>query len=322
MKTKNILGYIKNINEYLICRNKNLCFYNFWPYSKVSYYDMWFYRFIENRKIFPEKSKNKLLFYSVLGEKRLISLSNKYPKIFYTGENTQWMFGNGYNDHCLDLVDLSLGFEYISNPKYLRFPLWIMHNNFIPPEINYDNLKVLVNKLSHSNYDENEKNKFCALIARHDFGGQRKKILDQVSIIDKVDCAGLFANNSTELKAKFNDDKVTFLSKYKFNISIENSNMNGYVTEKIFESIKGTCIPIYWGSCNNPEPEVLNSNAILFWNPDENNENLLKSLKLLQNNQNAYKDFFSQPKFKPNAADVIWEKLNDLESSLRNLLKE
>ena len=43
------------------------------------------------------------------------------------------------------------------------------------------------------------------------------------------------------------ENKIEFLSNYKFSISMENSNGDGYVSEKIVESLIAGTIPIYYG---------------------------------------------------------------------------
>lgn len=45
------------------------------------------------------------------------------------------------------------------------------------------------------------------------------------------------------------DDKIRLLSTFKFSLCFENvTNVNGYVTEKIFDCLKAKCVPIYWGA--------------------------------------------------------------------------
>lgn len=45
--------------------------------------------------------------------------------------------------------------------------------------------------------------------------------------------------------------KKEILKQYKFSICFENtSNMNGYITEKIFDCFHAGCVPIYWGAPN------------------------------------------------------------------------
>lgn len=45
--------------------------------------------------------------------------------------------------------------------------------------------------------------------------------------------------------------KAEILSKYRFNLCFENTNYPYYCTEKILESIKFGCLPIYYGKGNN-----------------------------------------------------------------------
>jgi len=46
-------------------------------------------------------------------------------------------------------------------------------------------------------------------------------------------------------------DKIATLSKYKFALCFENmGNIDGYITEKIFDCFKAECIPIYLGASN------------------------------------------------------------------------
>ena len=42
-------------------------------------------------------------------------------------------------------------------------------------------------------------------------------------------------------------NKIEFLSSYKFSIAMENSEGDGYISEKILESLISGTIPIYYG---------------------------------------------------------------------------
>ena len=42
-------------------------------------------------------------------------------------------------------------------------------------------------------------------------------------------------------------DKIKFFSSYKFSIAMENSNGDGYISEKIVDSFLAGTIPIYYG---------------------------------------------------------------------------
>jgi len=45
------------------------------------------------------------------------------------------------------------------------------------------------------------------------------------------------------------DDKIELLSKFKYCLCFENlTDVNGNITEKVFDCLKAKCIPIYWGA--------------------------------------------------------------------------
>jgi hypothetical protein len=152
-----------------------------------------------------------------------------------------------------------------------------------PPESTEQDIKRICDQLSHQQWDSTVRSRFCALVSGNrgpnDPGAQRRtRLVESLNAIASVDCAGKLLHNTDELKTLFNDDKGEFLKQYKFYICPENASVEGYVTEKAFHAIGSGCIPIYWGACGNPEPDVLNRGAILFWNPDDDNSTLLRDL--------------------------------------------
>lgn len=45
------------------------------------------------------------------------------------------------------------------------------------------------------------------------------------------------------------DNKIKLLSNFKYCLCFENvTDLNGYITEKIFDCLKAKCVPIYWGA--------------------------------------------------------------------------
>jgi alpha(1,3/1,4) fucosyltransferase len=60
----------------------------------------------------------------------------------------------------------------------------------------------------------------------------------------------LFFENYNSYKGTIKD-KFDILKNYKFNICFENvTNIDSYISEKIFDSFKSGCVPIYYGSNN------------------------------------------------------------------------
>ena len=253
--------------------------------------------------------------YSVFGERSKISNSNAKFKIFYTGEaHTRF---KEYTDNCLDLCDLSIGFNHIDNDKYIRFPLWFIYN-FDIVNANKDYILKRVIEINNSKFT---KTKFASLVSSWEgIGNLRGVIYNSVSKIDKVNCPSRFLHNDDSLKNEFNDNKHEYLKQFKFNICPENCIEDGYVTEKLFDAFKSGCIPI-WNGDKNLEGDVINKNAVLYWEENSKNENLLKEIKLMHENDELYDKFVSQTRLNTdNATEYIYGQIKLLHEKLEELL--
>lgn len=306
----------------------HIIYYNWWNKQPVD--EIWFSTFLHNRDYTKRFPKARFVFLSSLGNINLLRLdtlahpfSHNRKHLYFNGENNHHPNFAPYLHNLLDhsSIDLSLGFDYTDDPRYMRFPLWILE--MFPPESTEKDIRRICDQLSHQHL-EASRNRFCALVSGNrgpDDPGAilRTAMVQQLNAIDTVDCAGKLLHNTDELKTKFNDNKAEFLKQYKFYICPENASVEGYVTEKVFHAIGSGCIPIYWGANGNPEPDVLNHDAILFWNPDGDNTGLLKQIEALQSNDKLYREFFEQPRLKNNAWQVITGYFNSLEKHIDNL---
>ena len=96
------------------------------------------------------------------------------------------------------------------------------------------------------------------------------------------------------LMDQFQDDIRAYLRHSTLYICLENTNSPGYTTEKLFQSLMNGAIPIYWGSSNRPEPEVLTGNGIIFHDP-KNPEATLQEVLRLQNDTTYREEFLAKP---------------------------
>lgn len=289
-------------------------FYNFWKQEPP---DMWFYRFIESRQLL--KGKNKIVcFYSVFGERNILKRTHQDVNVFFTGENLKREGFELFADHFLneEAIGLALGFERFDNGKYMRFPLWLMY--MFDPEMDGKAIEKRCAELRHPQCGN--RNRFACHVSSGDELGIRKKMCVDFSQIGTVDCAGKLMHNCDDLWEAYGNDKKKFISEYKFNLCPENSDCHGYVTEKLFQAIDAGCIPIYWGSGNNPEPEVLNQEAVVFWNPSGGNTTTLDLVRRFDTSPSMYDEFVHQPRLKDGAAEYVIGKFNELENRIRALL--
>ena len=305
-------------------------YYNWW--NKQPADEIWFTTFLQTRGYLDRYPKARFVFFSSLGNTKVLRLdtlahpfAHNRKRIYFNGENNHYPGFAPYLHNLLDhrSIDLSLGFDHTDNPRYLRFPLWLLE--MFPPKSTVEDIKSICDILSHQTL-EPSRSRFCALVSGNrgpnDPGAQRRtRLVEQLNTIASVDCAGRLLHNTDELKECFGDNKAEFLKQYKFYICPENASVEGYVTEKVFHAIGSGCIPIYWGANGNPEPDVLNHDTLLFWNPDGDNSALLKKIKELYNNPQQYKAFFEQPRLQPDAWQVVAGYFEKLEKHLDDLFQ-
>ena len=287
----------------------NINYHGFWPTSNEAFLELPFIKALPYENVKITKWMSKIDFYSVMSDKLLNLKPNKNKKIvFFTGEDVEYNY-NKYQNYCLDKTDLSLGFKYesdLGNPSnYIRYPLWLCY--FFPFTLDKDIIKKQVDSFS---FDKVNRKKLFCLVASHDRKGIREQILKMIFSQyeeESVSCGGSFLHNDDELKQKFADNKIEYLKQFMFNICPENVSSKGYTTEKIFESFKAGCIPIYYGSNDVPEKDVINQNSLILWNGANDDEVLYKINELC--NDEKFRNYFrSQKPLLNSAVDYIFER--------------
>lgn len=281
--------------------------------------DFWILKFIENKQLLVNKPYAKLSIFSVFGLKSMIRLDRSDIKIFFARENVHRENWKAYDDLCLKMpcIDLNIGFDLINEVRYIRFPLWIMW--LFKPEVTYQELKEFTERVNNPNNSSFDGKKFCSFVSSHDDIG-RLELVREISSVGVVDCDGKLFHNNDDLKQKFGDNKKEYLKNYRFNLCPENSNYPGYVTEKIFEAISSGCVPIYCGSNNNPEPEILNQEAICFVELGKKNPIAIETLSKLNCEKNQYLEFAQQPRLTQEAPDIIFDYILSLEKRLSAII--
>lgn len=100
--------------------------------------------------------------------------------------------------------------------------------------------------------------------------------------------------------------KLNLLNEYKFVFVCENSILDGYITEKIFNPFYARTIPLYYGAEDrkryfNPESFIdLRAN---FKNTKRKRNGIETKLKKLMNDEELYKSMIEKPKINPEYHD-------------------
>ena len=313
---REILNTRKALNDF--SKGRQVRLYN---WSKPFPQDAWLMDFIEKRGLLDGKPKLRIGLYSIFAPFWLSGFDGADARIFVERENLHKPLMQSWLHRFLDdsRVDLSLGFDTLSHPQYMRFPFWVMWGVF-SPTADYAEIKEQIQRMDSAQNHSYDDRKYCAYLCSHNDRG-RRKIYEQFSTIGRVDCDGKLFHNNDELKTVFNDDKLAYLRQYRFNLTPENTNHQGYVTEKLFEAICAGCIPIYHGSDNNPEPDVLNKNAIVFIEVGAENKDAVDMVRFLNASKDAYLHYASQKRFTSDASEIIWGYYSELESRIREIIK-
>jgi hypothetical protein len=201
-------------------------FVDFWPgFDKTNNY---FYNLLLKKYKVNISDNPDLLFYSCYGKEYL---SYNCKRIFYTAENRRSDFS---------ACDFAFSFDYNKRKNHFRLPVYSMYVDLLnmTPKIE--------STLSRDKAERiwNDKFKFCCMVVSNDNASKRIDFFKALNKIMSVDSGGGILNN---VGGKV-QDKMDFIKDYKFVIAFENSQNDGYTTEKILEPIFKDCIPIYWGN--------------------------------------------------------------------------
>lgn len=325
------LGYKINYSHYKdkIKDKKTFFIRNDWAVNEREFKYNYFYDIIKTNYI-PDLEisyKPDIELFGPIGKRYFLEKSKAKIKIFYTGEcvsknaiDKTWA---KYSDNCVNEADLSLGFDRLNENKfknYVRFPIWINYifGGLLDKNYNKDNIKKAIDDINKA---KSKKNKFASLIASHDKPKIRTEIYNKVSEIGKVSSAGKLLHNDDRLKKDFNNNKIEYLRDFKFNICPENAISEGYITEKLFDSFRAGCVPIYSGD-ENIELDLVNKNALLFYRKGEDNFEVLKEIERLNKDDKLFDSFQKQIKINNSMVDYIWDRREKILKRLESLINE
>ena len=165
------------------------------------------------------------LFYNMWG--------NEHLKIQYSNSVKIATYSENYIPD-LNYADYAIGHAHINYlDRYFKYSILLWKS--------YKDIKNIREKVLNRPI----RKKFCAAVISNAKTSIhfRLKFINELNKYKKVDMGGSY-NNNIGGKIK---NKISFLSSYKFSIAMENSEGDGYVSEKIIDSFISGTIPIYYG---------------------------------------------------------------------------
>lgn len=194
-------------------------------------------------------------------------------KIYYTGENDVPNFNEC--DYGISFYDIEF------NGRSLRYPLYMLYE-----------YEMCLNPTPISNEKALQRG-FCTLLMRNSTNCDpiRLKIIDAIESYKPIAYGGPFRNNVGGLV----EEKIPFIAEYKFNLALENSKIEGYVTEKILEPLAARTVPIYWGS--DVASKDFNPDAFINANDYHNIDSLVQDIALIDSDSTRYLSYLKAPIF-------------------------
>ena len=291
-----------------------LSYVNFWKDpTNDNYFTQFINKNIDNVQIVNYNNNPDILIASVFGGINIVQNSKAKCKIFYYGENLDRYSPYNNEKLLLDTFDLVVGFKYTNlEKKQIRFPLWLMYYKFYNYKPEHNIIDYIETKYK-KNINKEYKTVFTTLIARHDRGGQRTKIYNEIvnNNYGIVMCPSNLKKNTNSIGST-TEDKVNYISKSVYNICPENSTFEGYFTEKIIQAFEGGTIPFYW-AIDLPEKGLINENKYCFCDID-NPIKLKENIKNAIDNPNYY---LEGNVFTDTAPDIISNYYNTLINNIK-----
>lgn len=179
----------------------------------------------------------------------------------------------------------------------IDFPMWYNLERSYPSPATYFDVKTYLNKLFAPVRVPFEKKTQSAsviwIISNCNAYNGRQTLVQQLMQYIRVDSYGGCLNNAQSAQAQSRSQSNSELyASYKFVISIENSNCEDYVTEKLIDGLSSTSIPIVASRDGKPDytrfaPKYSYINAYDF----KTAKDLADYLKYLSNNETAYNEY-------------------------------
>ena len=223
-----------------------------------------------------DKDNPDYLVYNVFGDNEVNTLYNNCIKIAIYTENAIPDLSN---------CDYALVHAHISYmDRFFTLPFCFLRRM---NETKHLDLEEIRNSAINS-----QRKKFCAAIISNDFASKsdffRLLFVDELSKYKQVDMGGKYRNNvGGRVK-----NKTEFFWNYKFSIAMENTNGDGYISEKIVDSFLSGTIPIYYGSYM--IDEYINPKAYILVNGPKDMFDKIEYIKKIGNDDNLYKSILKE----------------------------
>ena len=277
-------------------RRKKIVLYSVDLFS-LNFHKNWLKNRLKDKFIIKfDSNKPDYLIYNVFGSEHLNPKYNNSIKIAILTEN---------KIPNLDEADYVIGHYHINYlDRYFKYNIFFWEN--------INNFNASRNKTLNSP----KRMKFCAALISNNIStdGFRLKFIKELNKYKKVDMGGTIDNN-IKMHIK---DKIKFLESYKFSIAMENSEGDGYISEKIVNSFLAGTIPIYYGDYM--IDEYINPKSYILIKGEKDMYKKIEYIKQIDNNDEIYKSLLKEKVLLDNHIVIDTEK--ELKEFLGHILEQ
>ena len=257
------------INGTLIKRKINVKYMDFRPPFQLERFDV-HQILMEKYEVIQSNNPD----YVIFGEfgNRNFGIENRFNcvKLFLTTANREPDFRN---------TDYAIGTHYINNgDRYFRKPTDTHQLTAIYSIYNVIEVKGI----------DIKSKKFCAWVVSNGSIDVRNKFYNRLSLYKTVDSGGAFLNNVGGPV----DDKIKFLSGYKFSICFEKSKTKGYISEILSDSFEAGTIPIYYG--DDTILELINNRSYIHIKNESEFDEKIELIKKIDQNDTLYEEIIKE----------------------------
>jgi hypothetical protein len=150
------------------------------------------------------------------------------------------------------------------------------------------------------------KTKFCAYMYSNTIA-HREKFYDALAKYKPVDALGhckhpqgLLRQQTDRLCTDVMDRAVEKYKPYKFVIAMENTLINGYITEKLINPVLARCIPIYLGAPDIFNDGIINRKCMIHIADFKTYEDCVEYAKIVDEHDDLYLQYLQEPLFVDN----------------------
>jgi hypothetical protein len=204
----------------------------------------------------------------------------------------------------------------------VKYPLYMMYMGNLDELSN--KINSINNYLDNLSFEDFCTKEFCCMINSHDRGNTRSEIFHKLSVIQNVTSPGNLLNNYSNSDFE-KEGRDNFQRRFIFGICSENfvTELDGYITEKIYLTCINGNIPIYYGKLDDIDQQIFNMNRVIRYNPldCDNMDGAVNIVRDLMSDKYKLFEFYKQRPFKDDAITILKNMENEFIRRTNEIVK-